>query len=258
MFRYCVLSIPRTGSTWLTNGIGYTYHRFKNYINLHEFITPFTRVYSRYELDENNIITEFTEVAPYEVSNPSNFVNSRLDILLKGDVNQPLVLKYMYMTRPLKETNDLDNLQRIQDHKIIIVNLIRDTFDSTISSAVAGLTGIHHKWETDKGEFWSTTKGTIPKINIPNIIVPALDFKATYFQMKQADNEKQKMAELLGCIMVNYNNLRFDCINNKIPFQNFTHSRKVYDVDYREIIQNYDQLLEIKEQVDNMISTNNL
>lgn len=258
MFRYCVLSIPRTGSTWLTNGIGHTYHRFKNYINLHEFCTPFTRINSRYKLDDNNIIKEFFETEPYEVLNPTNFVNSRVDILLKGDINQPLVLKYMYMTRPLKETNDLDNLQRIKDHKIIIVNLVRDTFDSTISAAVAGLTGINHKWETAKGEYWSTSNGEKTKINIPNIIVPALDFKAAYFQMKQANIEKQKMADLLGCTTINYNNLRFDCINNKIPFQNYTHSRKVYDVDYSEIIKNYDQLLEIKERVDNMFSTNNL
>jgi hypothetical protein len=245
-----VLSIPRTGSTWLTNGIGNTYHRFANYVNLHEFFTPFTRINSRYNLDDNNFIKEFVETEPYEILNPTDFINSRMDILLNGNINQPLVLKYMYWTRNFNETNDLNNLQKIQNHKIIIVNLVRDEFESALSSIMAQITGINHRWQNTKGEYWSTSNGEKTKIDISSINVCALDFQATYFQMKQANIEKQKIADLLGCTTVNYNNLRFDCIDKKIPFQNFTHSRKLYDIEYSEIIKNYDELLEIQHTID--------
>jgi hypothetical protein len=255
MFRYCVLSIPRTGSTWLTNGIGFAYHRFANYVNLHEFFTPFTNQFSRYQLDNNNMIKEFTELNPYEVLNPTDFINSRMDLLLSGDINQPLVLKYMYWTRNFNETNDLDNLQKIQNHKIIIVNLVRDEFESALSSIMSQLTGINHRWQNPKGQYWSTSNGEKTEIDISRMNVCALDFQATYFQMKQANIEKQKIADLLGCTTVNYNNLRFECIDKKIPFQQMSFqqmalSRKLYDIGYSEIIKNYDELLEIRHAVD--------
>ena len=37
--RYCILSIPRTGSTWLNSGIGYCFSNLENYINLNNVPT---------------------------------------------------------------------------------------------------------------------------------------------------------------------------------------------------------------------------
>ena len=48
-----------------------------------------------------------------------------------------------------------------------------------------------------------------------------------------------------------------DCIKNKIPFPiGLSHSKKLYgEVMYDQIIKNYDQLLEIKQDIDNTLES---
>ena len=41
-----------------------------------------------------------------------------------------------------------------------------------------------------------------------------------------------------------------DCYKNKIPFQSVSRSKKIYDVDYNTIVENYDELLDIKNKLD--------
>jgi len=90
MFRYCVLSTPRTGSTWLNTGIGHSYCTIKNYINLNEFFIPFSNECARYELNKDQIIIRVNEDKPIEMSDVNQFINDRTNILLSGDNRQPL------------------------------------------------------------------------------------------------------------------------------------------------------------------------
>jgi len=254
MFRYCVLSIPRTGSTWLNSGIGYTYCRIKNYINLNEFFTPFVNKYVRYELNNDQMIIGVKEDNPIEVSDVTQFINDRAAILFSGNNRQPLVLKYMYWPFDGYEIEDLKILEKMQAHNITIVNINRDPFDSAISLMAAKQTGIIHRWNTSStGEWWTTTEGRSPTITISDITMSVLDFEAAYVQTLIANQEKEKIANLLGCITVNYNRLRLDCTKNKIPFQLISHSKKLYDIDYSKLITNYDELLEIKNKVETTI-----
>ena len=70
-------------------------------------------------------------------------------------------------------------------------------------------------------------------------------------------NEKQKIADQLQCITIKYSSLQMDCIKNKIPFPiGLSHSKKLYgEVMYDQIIKNYDQLLEIKQDIDNTLES---
>jgi hypothetical protein len=250
MLRYCILSIPRSGSTWLLTGINHVTYPFKNSINLHEFFTPFTRPFVRYELDDINNIIEVVEKTRIDVINLSDFIDSRMDIFLKGDSKQPLVFKYMYWSRNEFNITDIDNLKKIQNHNVTIINLNRNVFDSTISALSSGMTGNNHRWNTPKdGEWWSTVNGRSITIDISKIIIPEVDFEATYMQFIMAYREKQKLSDELGCKTINYESLRTDCIKNKIPFQILSHSKKLYDIGYNQIIENYDKLLEIKEKI---------
>jgi len=254
MLRYCVLSIPRTGSTWLYNGIGHIAFPYKNYINLHEFFTPFTRSFVKYELDDDNNIIEILEKTRIDVINLPDFMNYRMDLFLKGDPKQPLVFKYMYWSRDGFDISDIDNLKKIQNHNVEIINLNRNVFDSVISALTSSQTGNNHRWNTAKdGEWWSTVNGRQTTIDIPEINIPEADFEASYMQYIMAYREKQKLSDELGFKTVNYNSMRKDCIKNKIPFQLLSHNRKLYDIDYDQIIENYDNLLEIKEKVNAMM-----
>ena len=94
--RYCVLGIPRTGSTWLINGIGHCFSRLKNYVNLHEFFTPFADSH-HYTIDDNKMICHQKEITDdIEIDDVNEFNKSRMDFLLKGNIKQPLMVKYMY------------------------------------------------------------------------------------------------------------------------------------------------------------------
>lgn len=252
MSRYCILATPRTGSTWLNTGIGYTCARFKNFINLSEFFSPFIDTYSRYELDANQMIRVTKDTVESGISSVEEFLSARLALLLSGDPSQSLILKYMYWPHQGIVTSALDNLIKIKEHNITIVNIHRDPFDSSISMLTAAQTGFYHRWRTQTNEAYSTNHGVQASIDVPSLRLSESDFEILYMQMLMSVKEKLRIADCLKCPTINYSSLRMDCITHRLPFQILTHSKKLYDVDYSEIIQNYDQLLEIKQKVDNM------
>ena len=255
--RYCVLSIPRTGSTWLVNDIGHCFSRLKNYIHLGEFFTPFVDD-KHYKLDDNKMICLSKEITDkFEICDFNEFNQSRMDILLKGNIKQPLVLKYMYWYRDSLDLkyNDLENLKKIQNHNIKIVNINRNVFESCISYCVANISGIYHKFEFNMNTWYHTdSAGRVPEITQPTIIVDNTDFEIIYMEFITAAIYKQKMADALNCMTVNYNILKKDCFNNKIPLRSISNSKKLYDEDYSSIITNYNQLLETKEKVEKMMN----
>ena len=136
------------------------------------------------------------------------------------------------------------------NHNINIININRDTFESAISFYVAKHTGIAHKYVINASTTWyQTSAGKLPNITKPIITIDNNDFEIIYMQFITASIYKQKMADELNCITVNYNSLRMDCLDKSIPFQPISHLQKLYDEDYSSIITNYDQLLEIKEKI---------
>ena len=248
--RYCVLSIPRTGSTWLNSGIGYCFSRLKNYINLNEFFTPFMNN-NHYKINNDKMIYLATEITDkFEIDDINEFNKFRMDILLNGNIKQPLILKYMYWPFEGVRYNDLENLKKLQNHNINIININRDTFESAISFYVAKYTGIAHKYVVNSGTTWyQTSAGKSPNITKPIITIDNSDFEIIYMQFIAASIHKQQIADELNCTTVNYKSLRMDCFNKNIPFQPISHLQKLYDEDYSSIITNYDQLLEIKEKI---------
>jgi hypothetical protein len=259
MNRYCVLAIPRTGSTWLLEGINYTNFRFKDRINLSEFFTHYSLLTSRYELDKNSIIRHINEKNYVRALGRTDFINSRLSILLNGDANQPLVLKYMYWSGNNIEISDLDILAKIQNHNIRIINLNRDPFESAVSFIVAEHTKIWARNIDSTGQYWvindnnSNIGNKVPFINIDKFKVSDLQFKNLYYDFIKMKKEKQEIADKLNCSNVDYNSLELDCIKNMIPIKISTKSIKIYDTEYSNIIENFDQLLEIKDNVDKMV-----
>jgi hypothetical protein len=253
--RYCILSTPRTGSTWLNNGIGYCFQKLKNYINLNEFFTPFINN-NHYSLDNNNMIYHAIEIKEsFEIADINEFNEFRMNILLNGNIKQPLILKYMYWPYEGVKYNDLDNLKKIQNHNITIINLNRDTFESAVSFCVAKYTGIAHKYTDATGLTWfQTSRGRLTEIPDKKITVDNNDFEIIYMQCIDAFLQKQKMAEQLNCVTVQYSSLRINCFNNKIPFQSISHLKKLYNEDYSSIITNYDQLIETRDKINKMMN----
>jgi hypothetical protein len=254
--RYCVLSIPRTGSTWLVNDIGRSFSGLKNYIHLGEFFTPFVDD-KHYKLDDNKMIYHSKEITDkFQVCDFNEFNESRMDLLLNGYIKQPLVVKYMYWSREVfgLKSIDLENLKRIQNHNIKIININRNVFESCISYCAAKTSGISHRFEYSMTAWYQTDLGRVPEIVQPKIIIDNTDFELTYMEFIAGFIHKQKMADELNCVTVNYNTLKRDCFNNKIPFQSISHTKKLYNEDYNSIITNYNQLLETKEKVEKMMN----
>jgi hypothetical protein len=255
--RYCILSIPRTGSTWLQNGIGHCFSRLKNYINLNEFFTPFVNN-NHYTLDDNKMICHQKEITDnVEIDDVNKFNKFRMDFILNGNIKQPLIVKYMYWPYEgsiNSEYSVLDNLKKIQNHNIKIININRNVFESAISYCVAKTTGIVHKYESGTGSWYHTNNGRLDKIIQSPVEIDNKDFEFIYMGFIGAARYKQKMADELNCPNINYNTLRIDCFNNKIPFQYISHTKKLYNEDYSSIIANYSQLIETKEKVEKMMN----
>jgi len=253
MFRNCILSTPRTGSTWLTTGIGGPYSRLKNYVDLGEFFTPYSDGWNGYSLDENNIIKKIdcTDLP----DNVEDFAHNQIQLLLSGNIKQPLILKYMYLPYFVQDNlnNHLKILKKIQDHSIKIINLNRDIFESTISVLVVARTGLwarqrllfdQEDWATDEGK-----KFNIDLSTLSNIEIDPGEFQAIYLENLNMFKEKQKISDALGCVTVNYDSLSQDCKDNKIYFRSVNRCKKLYDFPYSDLVTNYNQLLEIANAI---------
>ena len=253
MIRYCILSIPRSGSTWLLTGIGHMIRNLSNYINLQEFNVPSVEPHSRFELDDNNYIRKYIDDVPAEIIDPQGWHDNRVNLIHLSNPTQPCILKYMiWHSYRSVNYNDFNNLKKIQDNNVVIINLDRDPFDCSISREVSEITGITHHWFFNRSkdkEWWHTTNGPKDKIENPRVNVNVDDFKVNYMEYLMTYNLKQQIAADLKCKTIRFNNLREDCLLNKIPFHYHSHAAKLYDEDYSDIITNYKDLLEIRDEV---------
>ena len=249
MNRYCIFAIPRSGSNWLAASIGQVYHTLPNYVYLGEFFT-FHKVNEDYKLNKNNNIIQF--INDNRLDDPNfmeEFKQRRLKILLEGNINQPLVLKNMYWKYPRTTHNYLKNLKKIQDHNIKILNLNRDPFDCAISIMVSDITGISHRYEIEPNNPILSSNNIQTELDVPkegSIFIDKLEFKMTYNRYMTAHKEKQKIADKLKLINIEYETLIADCFRNRIQVKINSVCKKLYDMDYSKIIQNYDDLLKIK------------
>jgi hypothetical protein len=251
--RYCVLSIPRTGSTWLTEGIyGALCSTNSNVMNLGEFFTlpsnlGSSAIRTKYNVDEQGLLKKQIQSTPCLENLEKaleTFIDGRLLTLLNADKNQSVVFKYMYWTRPDERINDLENLKKIKNHGFTIVNINRDPFESAISFLVGKKTNF---WI--KSTLWSNKN--IKPMTKSSITLSSEDFKSTYETFLNMTEEKQKISDELNCVSVNYESLKDDCYSNQIPFKEENTCKKVYNIDYCDIITNYDDLVKIKEQMSN-------
>ena len=255
MIRYCVLSLPRTGSTWLLEGIAShlsSTYPDKNFINLGEFFTPSinlhkSEMYTKYYVDKDKLIKKIKQddIVLENSEHVVSFINKRLDILLDGSEQQSMILKYMYSNYVDKRINDLENLTKIKNHNFTIVNINRDIFESTVSYLVSKQTNI---WI--KSTLWNNKN--IESVTNSSITIQPSYFKLVYNTFLQVSREKQKIADELKCVNLDYKSLVQDCITNKIPFEENNNCQKLYDIDYNTIITNYDEILRLKVEIDKL------
>jgi hypothetical protein len=255
MNRYCVLSLPRTGSTWLLEGIGESIEATdNNFINLGEFFTPTIvanrnyEKHTKYFVDEKNIIKKVKTSEPVleNTEHIINFVNNRINILTTGNTEQSIVVKYMYANHVHNKINDLEILNKIQNHNFTVVNINRNPFTSAISYLIGRRTNV---WIRSTN--WDCQH--IDAIAKTTITAPTMQFKVTYSSFLKLYQKKQQLANRLKCVTVNYESLVQDCLINNIPFNENNNCKKLYNVDYTTLITNYDELLNVKDEVDNTL-----
>jgi hypothetical protein len=253
MSRYCILSLPRTGSTWLLEGIAshlLSTYTDKNFINLGEFLTLSINEsdkYIKYYTDENKLIQQVKQLdkVPENSEYVLSFINKRLSILLDGTNQQSIILKYMYSNHVDHRINDLENLTKIKNHDFTIVNINRDPFESALSYLVSKQT---NNWI--KSTLWDNKN--IESVTASSVTIPINYFKITYNIFLRVSKEKQKVTDDLNCVSVNYKSLVQDCIANQIPFEENNNCQKLYNIDYNSIVTNYDEILSLKSDNDNI------
>lgn len=252
MNRYCVLSLPRTGSTWLLEGIAESIQPINidnNFINLGEFFTHFIyNKYIKYYVDASNVIRKVkqSDVVTENTAYITNLIENRLSILNLGNDKQSIVVKYMYANHVDNKINDLEILNKIQNHNFTVVNINRNPFTSAISYLIGRRTNV---WIRSTN--WDCQH--IDSIAKTNITASTMQFKVTYSAFLKLHQEKQQLANRLKCVTVNYESLVQDCLINNIPFNENNNCKKLYDVDYTTLITNYDELLNVKDEVDNTL-----
>jgi len=230
--RWCIVSGPRAGSTFLESSI---YEEIKLInpiaIRLEEPIQPeIGGNYSLITIPNNNIVV--LKTLPQIDVTPKHLSSSLLDILYRSNYDQGITLKIFPNRDHLSEHEYLHFFESLHQVGFKFISLERNTFNCTISLAMALKT---NQWHNINSKFNQTEKMHIDK-NWFSIL------------LQQAITNQELRRRLLNYYnyelpIIHYETMRADILKYDIPFKQSSY-QKTYQKPYDELIENYSELME--------------
>lgn len=228
--RWCIVCLPRSGSTWLEVML---YRQIKSFRLSEYFVygiynNPLDKM--DFKLNDNNFI-EIVDKTNTTLSQ-DEFYQHRLKILLQADRDQSVTMRMMIAWDSYDYINYLKYLTNL-NFKIVI--LTRNIFDILISQFVS-MTLMHpHTFDVKDYE---TTKLKLLKID-------TTEFVRLLNHMKRQEKIQETAALQFKLPTIRYETLIEDCITNNIPIDPEVNVFKTYNELYSDYVENYSELLKI-------------
>lgn len=249
--RWCIIAGPRSGSTWLENMI------FKKIKSLDSRTEMLTEVLEP-SLNLNYIIDDYKNLKINGCNkNPliiSELIDDRIKLIQNVRDDQPMTMRIFPKNEIYSESKFWFFLYLLKQKNFNFVSLNRDLFDRSISLYMMYETKIIHRWGDTKystinsnGEsdlFLFEKEAIKPKIIKINIDKFKDILESEYITEKNITN----INLLLECKTVEYKNLIENSKNNDIPININVNIRTTYDIEYKDIIENYDEVLSMYEE----------
>ena len=145
-------------------------------------------------------------------------------------------------------------LKKLQILNFKFIKLNRNIFDRTISFSFARQTNIWNKQKAADGTIIYDTKDDKNYISNPTPIhIPPADFVQHYLLEQLYDYYGDLYLKNVDYNIINYATLLDDCVANNIIIdtKEYTITHKLYDIPYKSLILNYNELTEIYKRLTN-------
>lgn len=228
--RWCIISGPRSGSTWLENSI-YEYLKAKD--NIAQKLLEFIHLNNVMLLDSVNNIRIF-EIENRHLNSFDEKLQTAYRLIENANVKQSLTCR-VFNENYFTSSEYLDFFLHLQKYGFKFINLERDLLDRAISLYFAIETGV---WHRIKDSHLSTNTDTKLLVDLPKIV----DY---YLFMHKSYILRQQILNNLPHVVVNYKTSYQDLKLHNIPFKEDTNLQilKTYEKPYKDLIINYDEVI---------------
>ena len=250
--RWCIIAGPRSGSTWFETMI---FKKIKSIDSRTEMLGEFLEPV----LNLNFIIDEYRNLKNNgfnkDLLSISRLIDDRIDLIQNTRENQPLIMRIFPKNNVYSDYKFQNFIDILKKKKFNFVILNRDLLQRSISLYFMIETNIVHRFSDriytqtravsdDLLYEKETITPTLIKMNIDQINNILKDEYIT-------ENNIKKMNSLLGCAAVEYENLIEDCKNKNIPIDPNVTIQTTYDIRYKDVIENYDEVISFYEELKN-------
>lgn len=240
--RWCILGTPRSGSTRFEVSIFEALPTLPKgrRVRLAEYLSF---EYALFHDTQEHIFMHLPYDDPFRVN-----LRNRVEDLMINRPEYSFVLRIFFQDWMDIKIDYQSFLTTLQNNNFKFIKLEgRSQFDRTISWAMARSTGVWHR-KNVSGQEEYITKGDVSVITPRNkLTIDPVWFKTLLDDTKLYDFHLEKYASQLDHCVVNYDTMTEDCIKYGIPFRSGTLFTKTYDNNYSELIENYQELLDLSK-----------
>ena len=252
--RWCIIGGPRSGHTWCEHVVFGGIVNLPNSIQLNEFVHSGVAATSTedFKLDSNNNIIKIRN----ETVDMRTFTKDRCQLIFRANQKQPttmVVIPEPWVRNDIDFLDFVQNLSTIANFKIITMK--RSMFDRAVSWYYMSITRIAHQYRNDNGstKFTSETGESFETFDPPVITANVHKFFEFLTLCIRYEMYIRCIESKVECIQLNYDTLVDDCKKNNIPANPNTAIKKTYSQGYKNLIKNYDELLDMYHQVKNIL-----
>jgi hypothetical protein len=243
--RWCIISGPRSGSTWIEKSI---FNAIQTHDpsaqRLQEIINPNFGLKNTIKLLPDRKI-EFIEGKKIELQNYKQLLDYIAMVMTIGDKNQGLTCKVFPQENHFAIAEYSKFFEMLCNNQFQFIHLKRNLFDRTVSFYFALETDVWHRIIDEQNQIeMISSSGPTKNIVSKEITIDISKFINHYKYLQQDEEARQTILSKLPHIEINYETLNEDICQYDIPFFYDTVFLKIYEQPYKEIISNYDQLVQ--------------
>lgn len=236
--RWCIVSGPRTGSTWLERMI-YQYWKSidDNAIRCDELCD--IDIGTKFPVELNNLGYLVKTENPIDCKSVRNLMERNLEYFKKANKNQPIVLKLFVQLLKANKDDYIFFLTELEKLGFKFINLNRILFDKSLSYYFMMTTKIVHRYTENNITFYSTTNSTnTNEVSTDKLEIDFYYFEGWYRMMEKDVQAQNEICEMFRSktIPINYETLLEDCLIEQVPHK-FVNVIKTYEENYKEKIE---------------------
>ena len=244
MNRWCIIATPRSGSNYLEDMI------YQRILNCGDFGMKLGEILHRIIWAYSD--TKHKQFRYDSLYNSTERTNFRNDIFskLESDASAGATVRVFVQEHHALGIDYKEFIEKLKSLNFKFIHLTRNCIDSTISLVMAQQTGLWHRHiYNGKIELIDGNKEYAKNPSLVNI--PLLEFGKSYLEIKFHDYYNRNILKDIDYVTVRYENILEDCKTNNIPVTEQVTFKKLHNVNYKDLIVNYEELQNFYGQIIN-------